>query len=150
MAENPFLKDIRLTGRGFDIQTSDRSFVDLWASRRGDLATVEGRENLVQAILNRLLTRQGELSTLGHPKYGSRLYLLIGEPNNLRVRGLADAYIREALAQEPRVGKINFISFDAPDRNAGRSTLRVTLGVQPAGGSTQDAFTIFIPINLEG
>ncbi len=148
MAENIFFKDIMLTGRGFDQEASDRNYVDLVASSRGDLATVEGRDNLVQAILNRLLTRQGELATLGHPKYGSRLYTLIGEPNNLRVRGLADAYIREALAQEKRIGKINFVSFDAPTRGYDRSTLRATLSVQPAGGG--DAFTIFIPINLEG
>lgn len=148
MAEDIFLKDIMLTGRGFDQEVADRNYVDLQQSVRSDLATVEGRQNLVQAILNRLLTRQGELSTLGHPKYGSRLHTLIGEPNNLRVRGMADAYIREALAQERRVSKINFISFDAPSRGYDRSTLRATLSVQPAGGG--DAFTILIPINLEG
>jgi phage baseplate assembly protein W len=148
MAEDIFLKDIMLTGRGFDQEVTDRNYVDLQQSVRSDLATVEGRQNLVQAILNRLLTRQGELSTLGHPKYGSRLHTLIGEPNNLRVRGMADAYIREALAQERRVSKINFISFDAPTRGYDRSTLRATLSVQPAGGG--DAFTILIPINLEG
>jgi phage baseplate assembly protein W len=148
MAEDIFLKDIMLTGRGFDQEVTDRNYVDLQQSVRSDLATVEGRQNLVQAILNRLLTRQGELSTLGHPKYGSRLHTLIGEPNNLRVRGMADAYIREALAQERRVSKINFISFDAPSRGYDRSTLRATLSVQPAGGG--DAFTILIPINLEG
>lgn len=148
MAEDIFLKDIMLTGRGFDQEVADRTYVDLQQSVRSDLATVEGRQNLVQAILNRLLTRQGELSTLGHPKYGSRLHTLIGEPNNLRVRGMADAYIREALAQERRVSKINFISFDAPTRGYDRSTLRATLSVQPAGGG--DAFTILIPINLEG
>jgi phage baseplate assembly protein W len=146
MADDIFFKDIMLTGRGFDQEASDRSYVDLTTASRGDLGTVEGRENLVQAILNRLLTRQGELATLGHPKYGSRLHTLIGEPNNLRVRGLADAYIREALAQERRVAKINFISFDAPTRGYDRSTLRATLSVQPIGSA--DAFTIFIPINL--
>ena len=148
MAEDIYLKDIMVSGRGFDQEANDRSYVDLAQGSRGDLATVSGRENLVQAILNRLLTRQGELTTLGHPKYGSRLYTLIGEPNNLRVRGLADAYIREALAQERRIGKINFVSFDAPTRGYDRSTLRATLSVEPAGGG--DPFTIFIPINLEG
>lgn len=146
MAEDFFKMDIKLTGRGFDQEASDRSYVDLEVSGRSDLATVEGRENLVQAILNRLLTRQGELATLGHPKYGSRLHTLIGEPNNLRVRGLADAYIREALAQESRVAKINWISFDAPTRGYDRSTLRATLSVQPVSNAAP--FTIQIPINL--
>jgi phage baseplate assembly protein W len=147
MTEDIYHQDIMLTGRGFDQQASDRSQVDLQVAARGDLKTVAGRENLVQAILNRLLTRQGELTTLGHPGYGSRLHTLIGEPNNLRVRGMADAYIREALAQEKRISKINFISFDAPTRGYDRSTLRATLSVQPAGGG--NPFTILVPINLE-
>lgn len=138
--------DIKLSGRGFEQEASDRSYVDLEVSGRSDLATVEGRENLVQAILNRLLTRQGELTALGHPRYGSRLHMLIGEPNNLRVRGLADAYIREALAQESRVAKVNWISFDAPTRGYDRSTLRATLSVQPINNAAP--FTIQIPINL--
>lgn len=146
MAEDIYLKDLQLSGRGFDIESSDRSFVDLQVGSRGDLATVEGRPNLVQAIVNRLLTRQGELAALGHPRYGSRLYSLIGEPNNLRTRGLADVYIREALAQDKRVGKVNFISFKAPSRGIERNTLDCTISVQPAAGG--DAFTIFIPINL--
>jgi phage gp46-like protein len=148
MADDIFLKDIKITGRSFDQQASDRDYVDLETNSRGDLATVTGRENLVQAIINRLLTRQGELTLLGHPRYGSRLYTLIGEPNNLRVRGLADAYIREALAQDTRVAKVNFITFDAPTRGYDRSTLRTTISVMPKGG--EQAFTIFLPINLEG
>lgn len=146
MAEEVFKMDIKLSGRGFEQEASDRSYVDLEVSGRSDLATVEGRENLVQAILNRLLTRQGELTALGHPRYGSRLHMLIGEPNNLRVRGLADAYIREALAQESRVAKVNWISFDAPTRGYDRSTLRATLSVQPINNAAP--FTIQIPINL--
>ncbi|HHG85210.1 MAG TPA: DUF2634 domain-containing protein [Bacteroidetes bacterium] len=141
------MKDIQVTGRRYDQQASDRDYVDLLSSVRGDLATVEGKDNLVQAILNRLLTRQGELKTLGHPKYGSRLFTLMGEPNNLRVRGLADAYIREALEQEKRISTINFISFEAPTRGYDRGTLRATLSVRSVGG---DEFSIFIPINLEG
>jgi phage baseplate assembly protein W len=147
MAEDSYLMDLKLSQRGFDRRVSDRDYVDLETNVRGDLATVEGRDNLVQAIINRLLTRQGELEALGHPKYGSRLHTLVGEPNNLRVRGLADAYIREAVAQEKRVEKIKFISFNAPDRGHKISTLEVTMSVKPVDG---DPFTLFIPINLEG
>ncbi|MEM7039018.1 MAG: GPW/gp25 family protein [Bacteroidota bacterium] len=147
MAEEQYHTDLRLSNRGFDQQASDRMFVDLQSGATGDLATVNGRDNLVQAIVNRLLTRQGELATLGHPRYGSRLHQLIGEPNNLRVRGLADAYIREALRQEKRIKKVNFISFEAPSRGYDRSTLRATLSVTPIHG---DPISILIPINLEG
>lgn len=148
MAENPYLKDLKITGRSFDVQTSDREYVDLLTDRRGDLQTVEGRDNLAQAVINRLLTRQGELAALGHPRYGSRLYLLVGEPNNLRVRALADAYIREALAQESRIAKVSFVTFDAPSRTETRNTLKATIGVQPSGNAP--AFSILLPINLEG
>ncbi|MEM0995718.1 MAG: GPW/gp25 family protein [Bacteroidota bacterium] len=147
MAENTFQKDLKITPRSFDRRVSDRTYVDLETTARGDLATVEGRENLVQALINRLLTRQGELNTLGHPRYGSRLHTLVGEPNNLRVRGLADAYIREAIAREKRIEKVNFIRFNAPGRGDKISTLEVTLGVKPVG---DEPITIFIPINLEG
>lgn len=147
MADDIYLKDIQIARRRYDLQVSDRDYVDLETSNRGDLALVNGKDNLVQAILNRLLTRQGELKTLGHPRYGSRLYQLIGEPNNLRVRGLADAYIREALAQEKRIAKVNFITFSAPERGADRSVLRATLSVRSHSG---DDFSILLPINLEG
>lgn len=148
MADQPLFKDLRITGRSFDVQTSDREFVDLQTDYRGDLQTVSGRDNLVQAVINRLLTRQGELTVLGHPTYGSRLFTLIGQPNNLRVRALADAYIREALAQDKRIAKVNFVTFNAPGRGDDRSTLQATIGVQPAGQAAE--FSILLPINLEG
>jgi phage baseplate assembly protein W len=76
---------------------------DLAVNRNGDLKTVAGRENLVQAIVHRLLTRQGELAELGHPRYGSRLYELIGRPNNEETRELVRLYARECVMQERRV-----------------------------------------------
>ena len=77
----------------------------------GDVDITIGRDNLVQAIINRLLTRRGELATLGHPDYGSRLHELIGELNNLRLRVLAELYIRDCLAQEIRIEKIRYVYF---------------------------------------
>lgn len=148
MADQPFLQDLQITGRTFDVQTSDREFVDLKTDFRGDLQTIGGRENLVQAIINRLLTRQGELAVLGHPTYGSRLYTLIGQPNNLRIRALADAYIREALAQDKRIAEVRFVTFNPPGRGDDRSTLRATISVQPIG--QEAGFSIILPINLEG
>lgn len=80
--------------------------LDLLASKKGDLQTVSGRENLGQAILHRLMTRRGELADTGHPDYGSRLHELIGEPNNESTRDLVRLYIKECLSQEPRVQDI--------------------------------------------
>ena len=148
MAEDLYKKDLQLTRRTWDQQVSDRDYVDLVTGKRGDLATVEGRDNLVQAIINRLLTRRGELAALGHPNYGSRLYLLPGELNNLRVRGLADIYIREALAQEPRISEVVSIAFDDPNRSSRRHTMEVTLVVRSK--KTGEDLTLNLPINLGG
>ncbi len=80
--------------------------LDLLVSKKGDLQTVSGRENLGQAILHRMMTRQGELADIGHPDYGSRLHELIGEPNNESTRDLVRLYIKECISQEPRVQDI--------------------------------------------
>lgn len=147
MATNElFKKDLKLTQRDFDRQTSDREFVDLKSSLRSDLQTVEGVENLAQAIINRLLTRRGELAHFGHPNYGSRLYLLIGELNNIRQQAKAELYIRECLAQEPRIEKVSEISFAPLQRGQGRDSIRVLIRVKPIGDF--DEFSIILPINV--
>jgi phage baseplate assembly protein W len=148
MSDDPLLKDLKLTRRSFDQLVSDREEVDLVASTGGDLQTVSGRANLAQAIMNRLFTRKGELTKLGHPNYGSRLHQLIGELNNARARGLAEIYIRESLAQEPRIEEITQITFAPPSRGFDRSLLEVTISVKPVGQEVDLTFTI--PISLEG
>ncbi len=139
-------KDLRLTRRAFDLQTSDREYVSLLANQSGDLTTITGRENLAQAIINRLLTRRGELTTLGHPEYGSRLYELVGELNNLRIRALAELYIRDCLGQESRIEKVRYVTFHPPERGIDRNVLKTTIGIK-AIGEVQE-FSIIIPINI--
>jgi phage gp46-like protein len=139
-------KDLRLIQRAFDLQTSDRTYVSLLSNQTGDLATQTGRDNLAQAIINRLLTRRGELTTLGHPEYGSRLHELIGELNNLRIRALAELYIRDCLAQERRIEKVRYVTFLPPERGIDRHVLKTTIGIQ-AVGEVQE-FSIVIPINI--
>lgn len=136
-------KDLRLTRRAFDQMTSDREPVDLISAAGSDLGTVSGRANLAQAIVNRLLTRRGELTRLGHPNYGSRLHQLIGEPNNARTRGLAELYIRESLAQEKRVQEVTQVAFAPPTRGQERDTLYISITVRPTGG---DDLTLIIPL----
>lgn len=139
-----FGKDLKLTRRTFDQMTSDRDPVDLLAAASGDVQTVTGRANLAQAIVNRLLTRRGELARLGHPNYGSRLQLLLGELNNVRTRGLAEIYIRESLAQESRIEKVTRVAFALPARGLERATLYISITVQPTGGG--DELTLLIPL----
>lgn len=110
----------------------DRTGIDLETYHQ-DLATVSGQANLAQALLNRLHTRRGELAALGHPEYGSRLYQLPGELNNSRMRLLAELYIRECLAQEPRITTVVEVRFDPLSRDRERSALRAVITVHPHG-----------------
>ena len=148
MADTPFFTDIKLTRRSLDQLVSDREGVDYIQSSRGDIATIDGKENLVQAIINRLLTRKGELKSLGHPNYGSRVYLLVGELNNIRTRGLAEIYIREALAQDPRIEEIIELQFQAQSRNEKRHELNIFIIIKPVGSDT--IINITFPLNLQG
>lgn len=139
-------KDLKLTRRAFDQLTSDREYVSLVSDTGGDLNTTTGRANLVQAVINRLLTRKGELTSLGHPEYGSRIHELVGELNNLRLRALAEVYIRDCLAQERRIEKVRYVTFEPPERGIDRNVLKVTIGIS-AVGEPQD-LTIIVPINI--
>ena len=139
-------KDLKLTRRAFDQLTSDREYVSLVADASGDLDTTTSRANLVQAVINRLLTRKGELTSLGHPEYGSRLHELVGELNNLRLRALAEVYIRDCLSQERRIEKVRYVTFEPPERGIDRNVLKVTIGIS-AVGEPQDV-AIIIPINI--
>ena len=71
--------------------------------RFNDFDVIDGRHNLGQAIVMRLLTPRGELAALGHPEYGSRLHELIGRENTPTTRNLVKLFILEALQQEPRL-----------------------------------------------
>ena len=148
MPDNLNQVDLFLTRRQASILTSDRESVDLRATISRDIATTTGKHNLIQAIINRLLTRQGELTQLGHPEYGSRLYLLIGELNNNRTRALTEVYIRESLAQESRIEGVRYITFAPPSRGLTRSTLEVMIAVKPVG--QQEELTLALSLNLEG
>lgn len=98
---------------------------------RRDFRLVEGRDNLEQAIVMRLLTPRGELGDLGHPDYGARVHELIGSGNTETNRNLLKLFILEALKREPRIEKINELRvYPSP---GSRSTVDVTLTVLPVG-----------------
>lgn len=98
-----------------------------------DLATIENRENLAQALILRLLTPQGSLSGLGHAAYGSRLGELIGRRKTEAVRALCKAYVLEVVAQEPRVDD-TAVSLEFDVLSEGPSDIRFTLAVRPRTG----------------
>jgi phage baseplate assembly protein W len=107
-----------------------------------DYSTLDGRDNLGQAILMRLLIPRGELTELGHPEYGSRLNELLGQPNTETRRGLAKLFVLEALAQEPRIEKVLDVSVvpHGDRQNELRHLVDVTIRIQPIGAA--DVVTI--------
>jgi phage baseplate assembly protein W len=98
-----------------------------------DLGVIQGRENLAQALLLRLLTPIGSLTALGHSAYGSRLHELIGQRKTSALRNVCRSYVLEVVAQEPRVedSAIDVI-FDPAAETA--SSFVFTLVVQPRTG----------------
>lgn len=107
-----------------------------------DLAVVEDRQNLAQAMILRLLTPQGSLTSLGHAEYGSRLHELIGRRKTNPIRNLCRAFVLEVVAQEPRVeDKAVAFEFDLDAETP--SSLVFRLSMQPKDGG--DA----IPLSLE-
>jgi phage baseplate assembly protein W len=108
MAHDPFGTDLRLVfARGSE-------GADLAAGLQ-DLETVEGLENLVQALTLRLLVDRGELAGLAHPRYGSRIRDLIGEPLDRANLELLRRYVRQELLRDPRVEEVLQVSVTPHD-----------------------------------
>jgi phage baseplate assembly protein W len=98
-----------------------------------DYETIDGRDNLGQAVVMRLLTPRGELTELGHPEYGSRLNELLGAPNSETRRGLAKLFVLEALAQEPRIAKVEEVTVTPAVEE--RDLVDILIRVQPVGAA---------------
>lgn len=99
--------------------------------RIGDFGIVEGRDNLGQALVRRLLTPKGELGPLGHPAYGARLHEVIGQPNTETTRNLAKLFVLEALKAERRVAKINSVAVTPHPKD--RFVILIAIEAQPVG-----------------
>lgn len=146
--------DLRVMLGPPDMAAHDTSVLDLRLDARprpggsgevADLARVDGRHNLAQSLILRLLTPRGALAGLGHASYGSRLGELIGRSKTESVRALCKAYVLEAVAQEVRVeqGLLEF-AFDAASE--GPSELRFSLSVRPRTGD--DPVTVSLGVGL--
>lgn len=96
--------------------TPRRVWIDEPGLQATDVAVLDGRENLAQAMILRLLTPRGSLGELGHAAYGSRLHELIGRRKTSALRNLCRAFVLEAVAQEPRVqAKAVSLEFDVDE-----------------------------------
>jgi phage baseplate assembly protein W len=143
-------RDLRLDytfGGGFfedaDLASATRAGLPI-TSR--DLTVADGVDAITQAIANRLKTRKGELTSLGHPDYGSMHHTLIGEPNVERTRDLIKLYVLQALRQEPRIQKVlkaDIVAEHSPPRDSVRITLSVKLINSPT------PLNLVVPFSLE-
>lgn len=112
-----------------------------------DLERVAGVENLQQALLLRFLTPVGDLARLGHPRYGSRLFELVGELNTETNRNRAKLFVLEALAAEPRVAEVLRVAVTADRR---RDPARIDVAVSLRAVDLDTPVNLVFPFFLEG
>lgn len=118
---------------------------DVSVKRTGDLETVEGRDLMIQAIRHRLLTRKGELSSLGHPEYGSLLEEVMGEPNIPDTHRIMETLIRDCLKYESRIK--NIISVKAFPSDKEKDVVHIFVHVELDGEDGE--LKITYPLYLE-
>ncbi len=75
----------------------------------GELKNVSGRDNLVQALKFLLLCDSGELSELGHPRYGTTIRDFLGEPLVRSNMELIRRIVRKAIFKDPRVEEVTSV-----------------------------------------
>lgn len=113
-------------------------------TRGTDLAVVAGADNLVQALVLRLLTPVGALAALGHPDYGSRLAELIGERNTESNRNRLKLYALQALTADPRVTAVRDLKVSTVDFT------RVEIRAELTAGDGGTAVNLVVPFVFEG
>jgi phage baseplate assembly protein W len=133
MAIDPerFGTDLRLL-RNLDLRKSSRDpgndlAVTVRVENWVDLDVLTKNDNLIQALLLRFLTPVGELTLLGHPEYGSRLFELIGELNSETNRNRAKLFTLQALQAEPRVKEIRSVIVTQSKKDRTQMDINVSL-----------------------
>ena len=106
---------------------------------RGRIAMVRGDDTLERAIRLILQTIKGE--RVMRPEFGSDLHLLVFAENSPTTAGLADYYVRTALARwEPRI-EVENVDVDFREMNLGRMLINITYRVK----STNDMRNLVFP-----
>lgn len=96
-----------------------------------DLELTSGVDNLIQALQMRLLVYRGELGRLAHPRYGSRVHELIGEPLDRANLELLRRYVRAALLEDPRVAAIERLDIRPLVAEPGSVSVSATIRPDP-------------------
>lgn len=98
------------------------------ATANGDLDIVSGRDNLKQALGNRIKTERGDL--LMHQDYGSLHPRLIGAVNGPTSGLLAAQYVKAAVQADPRVQSVI-----AATATVSGDAAQIAVEVQPIAGA---------------
>lgn len=128
-----------------DLRTIFREDV---SPRANDVGVIAGQANMVQSLIMRLQTEQGELEALGHPNYGSKHHRLIGEPNVESNRNLLKLYVLDCLRQEPRLESIDKIEVKQGEGRENRDKVDITVTVKLKG--VPDALSFVVPFSFGG
>ncbi|MHB1420099.1 MAG: baseplate family protein [Bacillota bacterium] len=88
-----------LLGEDFRLDGNGNMFLE-----DGDLQTVKGSDNLVQALRDRWNTEPGELTY--HEDYGNRVLTSLGELNATYFHALAKVWLRLSALQDPRIADV--------------------------------------------
>lgn len=91
--------DVELFGRDFFIDEGRLVF-----GAQGDAPTVEGKENIIQALRQRLATLKGELVL--HPDYGMDRFLSVGIEATRANVVLSGVDVARTVKQDPRVTRV--------------------------------------------
>lgn len=98
-------------------------------SPTGDIALVEGLENLKQAIFNRMITVPGALKH--RPDYGVGVPLYLGAISSLSKQQELAARIKEQCELDPRVDEITGVALDYTDEHP--EQVKIIVRVKPTG-----------------
>lgn len=99
------------------------------ATANGDFDLVSGRDNLKQALKNRVETECGDL--MFHKDYGSRHRRLIGAVNGPTSGLLAAKYVKAAVQADPRVKSVTNASVEISG-----DVCAVSVEAQPVAGQS--------------
>jgi phage baseplate assembly protein W len=151
------IRDVRMKRLGRDLalfypgpsgwwEDGDLAVARRRQGRDRDLAVIGQVDAADQMLINRLKTHQGELTSLGHPEYGSRHHTLIGEPNVERTRRLIKLYVLESLSHEPRIEKVLACTVAAA-HDPPRDVVRIEITVKLIDADTPR--NLVVPFMLE-
>lgn len=105
---------------GLDIEHRDDFIREEGA---GDINTIEGLENVKEALRRRLITRPGEV--VHRPEYGVGLPDYLNAPATLPVKQALAAKIATQFARDPRVQEILGIQMETTDFSPDKTVITV-------------------------